>query len=126
MTRIVTSHYRYRRPPRKRKAVALEVPAIVKAADPAKVRKRGRVSIRIDTSDAAKPEPPANDDRPDPAPLPTDGQKSSIVTIRRRGKRFADVPDMTPEEHKRRGDGAAAMFQEMKRQIAREARRNRP
>jgi hypothetical protein len=33
---------------------------------------------------------------------------------------------MTPEEHKRRGDGAAAMFQEMKRQIAREARRNRP
>ena len=29
MTRIVTSTYRYRRPPRKRKAVALEVPAIV-------------------------------------------------------------------------------------------------
>jgi hypothetical protein len=35
MTRIVTSTYRYKRPPRKRKAVALDVPAIVKAADPA-------------------------------------------------------------------------------------------
>ena len=26
--------------------------------------------------------------------------------------------DMTPEEHKRRGDAADAMFQEMKRKIA--------
>ena len=31
MTRIVTTTYRYKRPPRKRKAVALEVPAIVRA-----------------------------------------------------------------------------------------------
>ena len=30
MTRIVTTHYRYKSPPRKRKAVALEVPAIVR------------------------------------------------------------------------------------------------
>jgi len=29
MTRIVTTHYRYTRPARKRKVVALEVPAIV-------------------------------------------------------------------------------------------------
>ena len=29
---IVTTHYRYKRPPRKRKAVALEVPAIVTVA----------------------------------------------------------------------------------------------
>jgi hypothetical protein len=29
MTRIVTTTYRYKRPPRKRKAVALEVPAVV-------------------------------------------------------------------------------------------------
>ena len=29
MTRIVTTRYRYKRPPRKRKAVALEVPVIV-------------------------------------------------------------------------------------------------
>jgi hypothetical protein len=55
--------------------------------------------------------------------MPANGdRKSAIVTIRRRGKRFADVPDMTPEEHKRRGDGADAMFQEMKRQIAQKVR----
>ena len=42
--------------------------------------------------------PPADDDR-----------KSAIVTAKhpRRG-RFGDVPDMTPEEHKRRGDAAGA------------------
>jgi hypothetical protein len=31
MTRIVTTHHRYKRPPRKRKAVALEAPAIAAA-----------------------------------------------------------------------------------------------
>jgi hypothetical protein len=36
MTRIVTAHYRCKRPPRKRKAMALKVPALVEAADPAK------------------------------------------------------------------------------------------
>ena len=29
MTRIVTTHFRYKRPPRKRKAVAIEGPAVV-------------------------------------------------------------------------------------------------
>jgi hypothetical protein len=29
MTRIVTSHYRYKRPPKRRKPAPLEVPAIV-------------------------------------------------------------------------------------------------
>jgi hypothetical protein len=36
MTRIVRYAHRYKRPPRKRMAVALEVPALVEAADPAK------------------------------------------------------------------------------------------
>jgi len=31
---------------------------------------------------------------------------------------IANIPDMTPEEHKRRGDGADAMFQRFKRLIA--------
>jgi hypothetical protein len=31
MTRTVTTHYRYRRPPRKRKQVAIEAPAVVTA-----------------------------------------------------------------------------------------------
>jgi hypothetical protein len=42
------------------------------------------------------------------------------VTIRRKPERVLPpglLPE-TPEEHKRRGDGADAMFQEMKRQIA--------
>jgi hypothetical protein len=34
MGAIVRTTYRYKRPPKKRKAVALEVPAVVKAADP--------------------------------------------------------------------------------------------
>ena len=33
-TRIVTTHYRYKRPPRKRKAVPLEGPAIVSKRAP--------------------------------------------------------------------------------------------
>jgi hypothetical protein len=44
MTRIVTSHHGYKRPQRRRKAVALEVPAIVTIDR--KVRRR--VSSHID------------------------------------------------------------------------------
>ena len=53
--------------------------------------------------------PPADDDR-----------KSAIVTAKhpRRRSSFPNVPDMTLEEHKRRGDAADALFREMKRQIA--------
>jgi hypothetical protein len=48
---------------------------------------------------------------------------ATIVTAKnpRRG-RFGEVPDMTPEEHKRRGDAADALFREMKRQIAEKLR----
>ena len=49
-----------------------------------------------------KPEPPANDDR-----------KSSIVTINRRPGRFGTVPDMTDEEHQRRGDAADALMRRL-------------
>ena len=56
MTRIVTTHYRYKRPPRKKaKDVAIE---------------------------------------------------QAVVTIPRR----TDVPDLTPEEHQRRGEAADALF----------------
>ena len=86
--RIVTSTYRYKRPPRKRKAVPLEGPAIVRKG-------------------AATPETapaPANDDR-----------KSAIVTAKRRPGRFGDAHDLTPEEHQQRGDAADALFREMVR-----------
>jgi hypothetical protein len=42
--------------------------------------------------EAARVAHPANADR-----------KPAILTIRKPGKRFADVPDLTPEEHQRRG-----------------------
>ena len=89
-SRIVTSTYRYKRPPRKRKPVPLEVPAIVRKG-------------------AAKPKTtpaPANNDR-----------KSAIVTAKRRSSRFGDAPDVTPEEHRRRGDAATELWREMMRRI---------
>ena len=46
--------------------------------------------------------------------------KSAIVTIRKPGKGY--VPDLTPEEHQRRGDAAEALFREMKRRIAAKTR----
>ena len=46
-------------------------------------------------------------------------KRSAIVTARKPAKAIPDglLPD-TPEEHKRRGDAADAMFQEIKRKIA--------
>ena len=90
--RIVTSTYRYKRPPRKRKAVPLVGPAIVRSG-----RKREGVAT-------ARHCEPTNDDR-----------KSAIVTAKRRPGRFGDVPDMTLEEHQRRGEAADALFREIVR-----------
>jgi hypothetical protein len=90
--RIVTTTYRYRRPPRKKKPGLLEVPAIAVKRAPSQ------------QASAPKPAAPANDDR-----------KSAIVTARKRRSRFGDAPDMTPEEHRRRSDAAAALFREVVR-----------
>jgi hypothetical protein len=71
MTRIVTSTYRYKRPPRRKKAVALAGPQIV--AIPRKQRSKiaGEMSPATSAHRGQKltAEPPANDDR-----------KSAIVT----------------------------------------------
>ena len=56
MTRIFRTHYRYKRPPRKRKAVALEVPAVVAISD--KTRKR---VAKDQLSPAPRTEMPADD-----------------------------------------------------------------
>jgi hypothetical protein len=87
---IVHYEHRYKRPPRKKKPVALEVPAVVTRRKPA--------------SKKAEVLAPA----------------SAIVTIRKPGKGY--VPDLTPEEHQRRGDAAEALFREMKRRIAAKTR----
>jgi hypothetical protein len=96
---IVHYEYRYKRPPRKKKPVAIEGPAVVRA----KPTRRPGNTRPADVDDDRKP-------------VPT----SAIVTIRKRGR--ADVPDMTPEEHQRRGDAAEALFREMKRRIAEKTR----
>ena len=91
MTIVTHAHRPKRARKRKAQAAALNVPAIVRAG------KKAPVAAATD-----------DDDR-----------KSAIVTAKNRAwSRFGDVPDMTPEEHKRRGDAADALFREMKRQIA--------
>jgi hypothetical protein len=44
MTRIVTTHYRYKRPPRKKQALALDVPAIVMP------KTKPKLPTRVDTT----------------------------------------------------------------------------
>jgi hypothetical protein len=114
MTRIVTTHYRYKRPPGRKKPVALEVPAVVTA----KSRRRpigekaaaempfAPVSGR---KGAAQPSTPylANADR-----------KPAIVTARRPRATVSLPPGLlpeTPEEHQRRGDAADALWRELVR-----------
>jgi hypothetical protein len=107
---IVRSTYRYKRPPRKRKAVALEAPAIVTAK---KSRRPvlGETAAEVMTLHAPAPEtgaaqpstpreaarviapPPANDDRK-PVPVP----KPAIVTATsRKQRREADRPHLPME-----------------------------
>jgi hypothetical protein len=105
VTRIVTSTYRYKRPPRKRKAVPLEGPVIV--------RKRGKVDAVVPPDRVEEPAP-GNDNRPETSTSMEDPPKSAIVTVKRPG-RFGDVPDMTPEEHRQRGDAADALFRKIVR-----------
>jgi hypothetical protein len=131
MTRIVSSHYRYKPPPRRKKAVALEVPAIVTIRD----KKRVTVEDLADAEQkpATKPAPvkstpatpavvqragtsatpAANDDRK-PSPVPT-ARPSAIVTARKPGKRYVDLPEVSEDEHRRVGDLADAMMREFKR-----------
>ena len=104
MTRIVTTAYRPKRPP-KRKAVAFAGPAIV--------RKRVRADAAVPPDRVDDP-PPANDARkPD---LPETG-RPSIVTARRPGAQRVDVPDLTPEEYQRRGDAADALWRDLVRRV---------
>jgi hypothetical protein len=111
MTRIVTTHYRYKPPPRKRKAVAIEAPAIVTPKSAKTAPEKASPATRLPT--IVRKAKPCNDNRPDPTPLPTDGTKSAIVTVKRKSGRFGEVPDMTPEEHQRRGDAAAALWADL-------------
>ncbi len=92
------AQYHYKRPPRKRKPVVINVPEVVTVRD----RKRS-ANRRAPENPEATPKPAAND------------RIASIVTSRPKRGRFGDVEDMTPEEHQRRGDAAEALFRELVR-----------
>ena len=74
------------------------------------VRASGEPHIRamIVTTRRPKRQPP----KPRSIPL----AMPAIVTARKRGKRVVTgLPDMTPEEHQRRGDAAEAVWRELVR-----------
>ena len=98
--------------------MALEVPAVVRAVDPAAPRRHlpappesaaaipAVVSAGIKQARTATALLAANDDR-----------KAAIVTIRRQPERLLPLgllPE-TPEEHQRRGDAADALWRELVR-----------
>jgi hypothetical protein len=103
--RIVTTTYRYKRPAKKRKAVALEAPAIVAAKsrrptweDQAAAEVQQPPAITT-TGQRAQSSTPREAKRGASSPA-NDGRKPTIVTARKpRGDRnFSDAPDLTPEE----------------------------
>jgi hypothetical protein len=100
VSRIVRASYRYKRPPRRKKPVALEVPVVVRTADPAKAHTRAKEASK-------RPLLPA------------------VVTARR-PTAFASLPPGllpdTPGEHWRRGDATDALFRDIVHRIAGEDR----
>jgi hypothetical protein len=102
---IVTSHYRPKRAPGKKRTPPALASVIV---TPAPMKKRLGPVIRLGAEDRS-------DDTTHP-PRP------AIVTARHpRRRSFADAPELAPEEYQRRSDGADALF----RELVRRARRDR-
>jgi hypothetical protein len=122
MTRIVRTAYRYKRPPRKRKPVALEVPAVVTAKSsrrPIGVKAAAEIPRHAPVfrrKGAAQPSTPHKAKRV----AAQQAAKVAILTIRRQGARIIPPGLLaeTPEEHRRRGDAADAMWRELVRRVA--------
>ena len=114
---VVRTSYRYKRPPRRKKPVTLEVPAVVTAKKQpppdwgkaaAEIKGHAPASGR---SGAVQPSTPRGAQRVAPA---------AVLTIRRQSARIIP-PDLlaeTPEEHRRRGDAADATWRELVRRVA--------
>ena len=94
-TRIVTSTYRYKRPPRKKKPQAIAGPVIVTP--------RKRAPSPTDGPNLQPPvaPSPANDDGPEPGTPPQQGKKLAIVTTSKRGRRPKPEPEIDPEAEAR-------------------------
>ena len=94
---IVRTSYRYKPPPKRKTHVA--IPMRIVEAKPPQKHLRGAVR-RLGGDKGLEPS----------SAMP------KIVTVARKGRgRFGDVPDMTPEEHRQRGDAAEALFRELAR-----------
>ena len=95
---IVRTDYRRKRP--KKRAQPVEIPNPVVTAKPPH-RLRGPVK-RLGGAQEPAPKAPR------------------IVTVARKPARFGNVPDLSPEEHQRRGDAAEALFRELTRRMREE------
>jgi hypothetical protein len=101
MARIVTYVHRYKRPARKRKAVALEIPTVVATEKsrrrPSKQAAAESVSRSPRLQDGAAQPSTARDAECNGAvTTPTPVRKSAIVTAKR-GKRITAAPDADKE-----------------------------
>ena len=120
MTRIVTTTYKPPPKRKERKLAEITGPAVVTAKGSRRPVGVGETAAELEES--ARPER-AGDTKPStpsgkvPAPA-NDDRKSAIVTAQKPSSWHSDVPDMTEEEHRRRGDAADALFREMKLRIA--------
>ena len=115
MARIVTTHYRYKPPLRKRKAVPLEAPAVVTPK-----RKRELLATEgaklLPASAIVRKTKPCNDNRPDVPPqnklaaivrtvqpsratpkMPEDNPTPAIVTTTSRKRHISDGPPLPME-----------------------------
>jgi hypothetical protein len=107
MTRIVRTHYRYNRPPGKRKPVALEVPAIANIREhrwtrAAEAAPAGSIAAELSTGNER-----------------AGASAAAILTIKRQATRIIPpglLPE-TPEEHRQRGDAADALSRAIRRRI---------
>ncbi|MBV9784899.1 MAG: hypothetical protein JO264_13900 [Acidisphaera sp.] len=94
---IVTSTHRYKRPPRRRDKQPEPIAAIVTAATP---KRRAATTTATAAPSIAGP--------------------VIVEPKRARTTRFGPVPEMTAEDHRRRGDAAAALFRELVRRAREE------
>jgi hypothetical protein len=102
---IVTTHYRPKRAPRKKRK---QPPIANRIVTPPKLKPIKGPVIRL------------RDQTPDKAS--DNGQEqprhSAIVEPKRASKAFGPAPDLDEEEHRRRGDAADVLFREIVRRAA--------
>ena len=113
---VVRTSYHYKRPPKRKKPVTIEGPAVITAASKRrKVAAEAKAALKASIKLA-----------PGESPTPTASRTSSggaaksvIISVRRKMARIIPpglLPE-TPKEHRRRGDAADALFREIRRRI---------